>query len=144
MPKLTVNKVVKYTLPEGVAHRKAIGERKVTNEDGKIYHVGIPVPLPDDGGRMKYKFPKGRWMGQKGKNNGKFARYIKQQKAKANERILRRGLSASQFYAMSVFLGIKLPKVPPKYVTKAKHYGIVGKHIKQSKSILISIIFDDY
>ncbi len=139
VPKMTIAKVVKYTLPEGVSYRKATGERKVTiDDDGKLYHVGKPVL---ETGSTKYKYPKGRWMGQKGKNNKRFARYIQKQKAKAKERILRKGLSASQFYAMSVALNLPMPKKPPAYITKASHYQIVKKFIGNSKRVGVGSIY---
>lgn len=138
VPKMTTAKVVKYTLPEGVTYRKATGERKITiDDDGKLYHVGRPV----QDGFGGYKYPKGRWMGQKGKNNKRFARYIQKQKAKAKERILRKGLSASQFYAMSVALNLPMPKKLPAYITKASHYKIVKKFIGNSKRVGVGSLY---
>lgn len=136
IPKATTAKIIKYTLPEGINYKRGTGGRKVTiDDDGKLYHVGKPVidtiSTAHSSG-TKYKYPKGRWMGQKGKNNKRFARYVQKQKAKATERILRKGLSASQFYAISVALNLPLPKKPPAYITKASHYQIIKKFIGNS------------
>lgn len=144
VPKMTTAKVVKYTLPEGVTYRKATGERKIAIEDdGKLYHVGRPVldTISSAHGGQKYKYPAGRWMGQKGKNNKRYAKYIQKQKAKARERILRKGLSASQFYAMSVALNLPLPKKLPGYITKASHYQIVKKFLGNSKRIGVGSLY---
>lgn len=145
VPKLTTAKVVKYTLPEGVTYKKGTGKRLITiDDDGKLYHVGKPIVdtmASAHSSGLVYKYPKGRWMGQKGKNNKRFAKYIQKQKAKANERILRKGLSASQFYAMSVALNLPLPKKLPAYITKASHYQIVKKFLGNSKRVGVGSIY---
>lgn len=133
-PKATAKKVVKRTMPEGYAFKKHIGERKVTWHEGERFHVGRPVPSGQGKrGGVRYKFPKAKWMGQKGKDNGRWARYIAEQEKKTTERILKRGLSASQFYWMGVLLNLRFPKMPAKYIRNPKHAKFVTKFLSPRK-----------
>jgi hypothetical protein len=133
-PKATAKKVTKRTMPEGYAFKNYVGGRKVTWDEGKRYHVGEPVPSGQGKrGGIRYKYPQAQWMGKKGRNNGRWARYVETQKAKTAERILKRGLSASQFYWMGVLLNIKFPKTPAKYIRDPKHAQKVVKYLSPRK-----------
>jgi hypothetical protein len=133
-PKATQKKVVKRTMPEGYSYKTGVGERKVTFEKGNRFHVGRPVKAGKGSrGGQRYKFPKAQWMGKKGQNNGEWARYLEQQKKKTGERILKRGLTASQFYWMGVLLNLKFPKQPPKYIKNPRHAQKVMKFLKPRK-----------
>ena len=133
-PKATAKKITKRTMPEGVNFKSNEGGRKVTWHEGKRYHVGQPIKAGTGSrGGQKYKFPAGRWMGRKGQNNGKWARYIEEQKIKTARNILKRGLSASHFYWMGVLLNIKFPKMPAKYIRNPKNARFVTKFLSPTK-----------
>lgn len=133
-PKATQPKIVKRTMPEGYAFKKNIGQRKVTWHEGERFHVGRPVPSGQGKrGGVRYKYPKAKWMGQKGKDNGRWARYIAEQEKKTTERILKRGLSASQFYWMGVLLNLRFPKMPAKYIRNPKNAKLVTKFLSPRK-----------
>ena len=113
-PKATTKKVVKRTMPQGWKYGAHTGNRLVTEWKGKKYHVGRPIPGAGKNGG-KYAYPATYWMGRTDWNQ-----FIDEQKKKVKERLAKKGLSASQFYWMSVLLGTPMPKQPPKYIKNSK------------------------
>jgi hypothetical protein len=131
-----IKKIVRRTMPEGVAYRGAVGERKVqVGEDGHTYHVGIPV-VSGRGiyGGFKFAYPKKRWVGQKGnKKKGAWKKLLTTQRKKTTARALRRGLSASQFFWMAQLLKIKLAKQPARYISKSSHLSTLKHFLRPKK-----------
>lgn len=128
-PKATAKKIVKRTMPEGHSFRGGVGGRIVTFDEGKHYHVGEPV-LGNNG---RFKKPYTYWMNKKGGSRDRWGKWVAEQKEKTIQRILRRGLSASQFYWMSVLLNIKLAKFPPKYIMNPKNFKILKRFLAPHK-----------
>ena len=120
-PKATKKKVVKRTMPQGFSYGGGTGGRLVTNwTDGKNYHVGLPIqgggttnaaPGKSEKKGGSYIKPYTYWL-----RRNRWAEFIQQQKEKVKTRTAKKGLSASQFYFMSVLLGAPMPKQPPKYI----------------------------
>lgn len=131
-PKATVKKIVKWTMPEGIKLRGGVGKRVVTYEDGKHYHVGIPVRAGQGkrGGQL-YSKPYTYWMNTPN-NRSKWDDYVKGQKEKVKRRVARRGMSAGQFAVMAAFLDLKLPKQPAKYLRSPTVERLVKPHIMGS------------
>lgn len=124
-PKASIKKMVKRVMPQGWKYGSHTGGRLVTNDiDGNNYHVGIPIKGNGING-SSYVYPIKRWM-----RRNRWQQYIEEQKVKVKERLLHRGLSASQFYHMANALNLALPKLPPKYIMKPALGKIVKPRIK--------------
>lgn len=152
-PVASKKSIIRRTMPQGIRYNRVMGNRLVTmHEDGKKYHVGEPRKGFNGKG---YIVPYTYWMNKnrpsefyKGRTKGKkvikerkaktpagdrWRVWLEGQKAKTNVRVMKRGLSKSQFFWMARMINLKINA--PTYLKKSArtHLPIVAKFLSPRK-----------
>jgi len=152
--------IVPRHIPQGLKHQRGQGDKMITKQEGRTFHVGEPILLrqnPDErllqkpkgfkkktgvgrgkgvhpkrGGKVWLK-PYGPWMGK-----AKFTRYVDQQRNRVDRKIDRIGMGRGQWYWHAMRFGLMLPGSVPHEakLLKPKIRALVNPYIKPKTKIV--------